>query len=205
MTTSYHHGDLRAALLARAEAVVEQDGVDALSLRALARDVGVSHAAPARHFRDRQALVDALAAAGFARMTQELAAASRPTATGPADVWDRLAAVARAYADFATSRPGLLSVMYASKHAEDADPALLEAGHACLQVVVDLVADGQADGSIADGDPVELSRVAFAAVHGVASLSTGGLLEDLPLDVALDRVVAVLVGGLRADRQRADR
>ena len=75
MTTarSYHHGNLRAALLERAEAVLAEGGE--LSLRELARQVGVSHAAPRRHFPDKQALLDALAMDGFERLGAELSAA----------------------------------------------------------------------------------------------------------------------------------
>ena len=62
---SYHHGDLRQALLAEATAMLEESGADGLSLRALARRVGVSHAAPGHHFADRNALLAELAADGF--------------------------------------------------------------------------------------------------------------------------------------------
>src|SRR5213592_1296667 len=69
---SYHHGNLRAALLEGAERMLAERGSGELSLRELAREVGVSHAAPRRHFPDRQALLDALAEAGFARLGSEL-------------------------------------------------------------------------------------------------------------------------------------
>src|SRR5262249_42865731 len=71
----YHHGRLRAALLTEAERVLREDGIEALSLRELARRAGVSHAAPRRHFTDRQALLDALAEAGFTRLADEMHAA----------------------------------------------------------------------------------------------------------------------------------
>src|SRR5277367_2560745 len=71
----YHHGNLRAALLDQAERTVRERGVQELSLRELARDVGVSHGAPRRHFADRQALLDALAEVGFTRLGAELRAA----------------------------------------------------------------------------------------------------------------------------------
>src|ERR1700748_988092 len=74
-TRPYHHGNLRAALLAQAEQPVRDRGLQALSLRELAREAGVSHAAPRRHFPDRQALLDALAQDGFDRLGRELSAA----------------------------------------------------------------------------------------------------------------------------------
>src|SRR2546423_10657820 len=87
----YHHGSLRAALLERAEQVVTERGVHALSLRELAREVGVSHGAPRRHFAGRQALLDALALEGFERLGRALRAAldgagdrfDAPPAAGP--------------------------------------------------------------------------------------------------------------------------
>src|SRR5215472_7707973 len=72
----YHHGNLRTALLDAAERTLRERGVQALSLRELAREVGVSHGAPRRHFPDRQSLLDALAGAGFERLGAELRAAA---------------------------------------------------------------------------------------------------------------------------------
>src|SRR5450631_3377520 len=72
----YHHGNLRTALLEQAERTVLERGVEALSLRELARETGVSHGAPRRHFADRQALLDALAEAGFQRLGAELRGAA---------------------------------------------------------------------------------------------------------------------------------
>ncbi len=73
----YHHGNLRTALLAEAERTVRERGVQDLSLRELAREVGVSHGAPRRHFPDSQSLLNALAESGFLRLGRELQAAAR--------------------------------------------------------------------------------------------------------------------------------
>lgn len=70
--STYHHGDLRAALLKAAARTLEKDGPDAISLRDLARSAEVSHNAPYRHFIDRRALLDALAEEGFALLAREL-------------------------------------------------------------------------------------------------------------------------------------
>src|ERR1700744_1571484 len=78
----YHHGHLRDTLLAEAERTLREQGVDQLSLRDLARQAGVSHAAPRRHFADRQALLDALAGAGFTRLADEVAAALEAAGAG---------------------------------------------------------------------------------------------------------------------------
>src|ERR1700689_1251189 len=111
----YHHGNLRTALLAQAALIVRERGVAELSLRELAREVGVSHGAPRRHFPDRQALLDALAEAGFARLGAELRSAVDGAGEGfPA----RLHATAAAYVHFATRDAALLELMFAGKHQE---------------------------------------------------------------------------------------
>ena len=95
----YHHGNLRAVLLAEAERTLQEEGIERLSLRDLARQAGVSHAAPRRHFADRQALLDALAAAGFLRLSDEIRAAIEEAG----DNYEaQLLAAATAYIRFAT-------------------------------------------------------------------------------------------------------
>src|SRR5512145_3325109 len=98
----YHHGELRQALLDAAAAVVEREGVEALSLRELARRLGVSHAAPAHHFADRAALLVELARDGYARFGEALAKA----AAAEPDPLERLREVGRAYVRFAIEHPG---------------------------------------------------------------------------------------------------
>src|ERR1700753_4331245 len=113
----YHHGNLRTELLAAAARPVRERGLGALSLRELAREAEVSHAAPRRHFADRQALLDALAEAGFERLRAELRAA----VDGAGDDFEaRLHATAAAHIRFATADPALLELMFAVKHREGA-------------------------------------------------------------------------------------
>jgi AcrR family transcriptional regulator len=95
----YHHGNLRTALLAEAERTLREQGIGQLTLRDLARQAGVSHAAPRRHFADRQALLDALAEAGFLRLGDELRAAIESAGD---DYETQLRAAATAYIRFAT-------------------------------------------------------------------------------------------------------
>src|SRR5438132_6802885 len=136
----YHHGNLHAALLAEAERTVRDRGVQALSLRELAREVGVSHGAPRRHFADRQALLDALAEAGFERLGAEL----RGAFDGAGEDFEaRLRATAAAYVRFATRDAALLELMFAGKHREQ---SLHEASARAFSVLLDLIEQGQADG-----------------------------------------------------------
>src|SRR3954464_10631940 len=101
----YHHGNLRSELLSCAERALSEGGLAQLSLRELARQVGVSHGAPRRHFADRQALLDALAEAGFARLGAEL----REAVDGAGEDYEaRLRAIAAAYIRFAVHDVALL-------------------------------------------------------------------------------------------------
>jgi AcrR family transcriptional regulator len=130
----YHHGELRKALLAEAAAVVERDGVGALSLRELARRLGVSHAAPAHHFADKAALLIELARDGFERFAAALDAAG---AEGR-DPLDRLRRIGDAYVRFAIEHPGRFRVMFGPELSDaGALPApLTEASDRSYQVVV---------------------------------------------------------------------
>ena len=108
---SYHHGDLRRALLTAAGKMLERDGPTGVSLRAAARRAGVSPAAPYRHFRGKEELLAALAVAGFdelARITTEVAA---PHAAEPLQ---KAYAICRAYVEFSVANPQLYRLMFSA-------------------------------------------------------------------------------------------
>src|SRR3989344_1685164 len=119
MTKPYHHGDLRAALLAAAEAIVNRDGVAGLTLRGVAREVGASHAAPKNHFDDLTGLLSELAAIGFTRFADRMQAAAAAQ-TAPAD---KLNAIGRAYVEFALAEPGLFQLMFRGERLGKTRPA----------------------------------------------------------------------------------
>ncbi|RVW04370.1 TetR/AcrR family transcriptional regulator [Rhodococcus xishaensis] len=175
----YHHGSLRQVLLTRAESTLEEDGVDGISLRRLAREAGVSHAAPSKHFRDRQALLDALVESGFRRLTEALEQAfdeAEPHARA------RLGALASAYVTFALTHRELLALMYSSKQAPGAAAAVVEAGRTPMDLTVRIVTEAQAAGDIGPGDPLHIALVAFATFHGVAAVAAGGMLYGASVD-----------------------
>jgi AcrR family transcriptional regulator len=153
---SYHHGDLRAALLARAEETLREKGAEALSLRELARDLGVSHAAPSRHFKDRRALLDALALTGFDQLTGLLATAAPAGGT----FRERLSAQAQACVDFAVRESAMMGVMFSRK---------LEARESDIEArAASATASATASPAAADpGSPAEtaIESAAYDAVH----------------------------------------
>ena len=190
----YHHGALREALLEQAERTLRERGADALSLRELAREVGVSHGAPRRHFPDRQALLDAVAEAGFDRLGAELRAA----ADGAGEEFEpRLRATAAAYVRFATRDPALLDLMFAGKHRETSG-ALHEAAENAFAVMLELIAQGQAEGALEPGEPERVGLVLFSTIQGIASLVSAGIVQPDQLEALVVDAIAHFLRGSRA-------
>lgn len=189
---TYHHGDLRRALLDAAWRLVAEKGLAALTLREVARAAGVSHAAPYHHFPTRTALLDALAEEGFAGLDRAMAEAKAgPAAGGPAEVGqtprpvdgaDVMVRIGRAYVDFACAHPEQLQVMFRPRHHESEGPpppALAEIGAQAYGHLADGVRVCQAQGLAPAGDPNELALSAWSLVHGFASLWGQGQLGAL--------------------------
>lgn len=161
----YHHGDLRRALLDSATAILEREGPSALSLRAVAREAGVSPAAPYHHFKDKDELLGAIAHQGFIRLKDAMAQAA---AAAP-DPRKKVAELGAAYVRFARSHPALYRVMYDSARAgaqlpgaEDPDSAF-----ALLRTAV-----AEAAGNHMSRLDVNLAAIAtWCAAHGLAELS----------------------------------
>jgi AcrR family transcriptional regulator len=169
----YHHGNLRAVLLAEAERTLREQGIDQLSLRDLARQAGVSHGAPRRHFADRQALLDALAEAGFLRLGDEMRAAI-DAASG--DYETQLRAAASAYVRFATEDAALLELMYAVKRGQHST-ALDDAFARLFITFDDFIRQGQQAGKLEPGDPDRVRLLLLAAIQGIAALVTTGSVD----------------------------
>jgi AcrR family transcriptional regulator len=170
---TYHHGDLRAALMTTAAAEIERIGYENLSLRELAASLGVSRAAPYRHFVDRRALLTALAAEGF----DKLAAIYRRASETGKSPEARLNASGRAYLAFADERPQLFRLMFASDlfNARPLDTTLTEAAGACYQVFESLVA---ATLDEPDDNAIKTATVALmSSTYGFALLRMGDRLR----------------------------
>jgi len=198
-TRPYHHGDLRAALLTRAEQTLRDKGPDALSLRELARDLGVSHAAPSRHFKDKQALLDALAVIGFERLGEIIARSQEHAGESFAE---RLDAMVRAYVGFATTNAALLDLMYSIKHGPQTSPALSAAHQRWSAQVVDLISAGQHRGEVRQGPVERVGLPVFATLHGYASMTVSGMLPPQLLGDEIDDVIAYIVRGSAAQNGR---
>lgn len=190
----YHHGDLRSALLQAAERTLESVGSQEVSLRELSRELGVSNTAPRRHFVNKQALLDALAVAGFERLGTIL---NRAMADRSEKFEIRITKLARAHVRFATKHPALLRLMFAAKHHPEATPELLEASYRALSAGPLTIEEGQAAGVVVAGDPERLALTVFAAVEGLVALSTNGQFGGVPLDKLAVEIVEQVIVGLR--------
>jgi len=177
---SYHHGDLKAAILGHAATLVAQRGADGLSLRELARAAGVSHAAPAHHFTDRRGLFTALATEGYRLLAMALTAA-RP----------KFIDAARAYVRFALDHPGHYEVMFDKSLYDEGDPDLMAATTAAgaeLNRGVGTLVDAHAK-----TDPDGAALAAWSLVHGFSLLWLNGAVDTTGDPVAtVERLAAIL-------------
>ena len=193
MSTTYHHGDLKAQLLAHARDHLELQGADTLSLREVARTIGVTHAAAYRHFADKNALLQALAVDGFDALKSACAQAIDAAPDAPLA---RLKACGAAYVRFGRTNPNMLRHMVGVV-AQPGSAGTTGASADVFGLLVQLVAEGQQAGAIRDGDTRAVAQACWALVHGLASLLAQGL-ADTPkrkpaqteafVDAAIDRL-----------------
>lgn len=172
--TPYHHGDLHEALLKAAERVLERDGLAGLTLRAVAREAGVSHAAPTHHFGDLTGLLSELAAIGF-RMFNVAMVAARASETHP---MMRAMATAKAYVAYAQAHPGMYSLMFRNERIDMTRPSLHEAASASFQGLANSAGAG------GEAETLSLEQAAVIArnwslVHGFTMLLLDGRLRDI--------------------------
>lgn len=174
----YHHGDLAEALLGAAERMLERHGVAGLTLRACAREAGVSHAAPAHHFADKDALLSALARRAFDRLGAFMERYAREAEPDPRAV---LPAMGVAYIDFALRHQGMYRLMFSIDARTSGDAGLASAAGAChgrLREAVAAALRGSRGQHPLDQDVDEAAALAWSVVHGFATLAIEGHLDD---------------------------
>jgi AcrR family transcriptional regulator len=168
----YHHGDLGPALVRASTDIIQESGASALSLRAVARRLGVSHAAPGHHFADKRALFAAVAARGFGELEQAMRAATEKAGSQPLA---RLEASGVAYVRFAAENPELFRLMVGRELYASDSLELKHAADTAFQVLVN-----EARSSLGDASEERLRLVTISAwslVHGLAMLWLDGRLK----------------------------
>jgi AcrR family transcriptional regulator len=197
----YHHGALRDALLEAAERVLERDGLSGLTLRAVAREAGVSHAAPTHHFRDLTGLVSELAAIGFRQFNAAMAAAS---AAGTSPV-EKAMARAKAYVAYAQAHPGMYGLMFRTERLDMSRPSLHEAASASFAGLAGAIGASRHEQIHEEALSLEQAAAiarAWSLVHGFTMLLLDDRLSDIlrrlpkgtDAETLLDAILKLTVG-----------
>ncbi len=188
MSNSYHHGDLKNALIQAGIEILSREGIEALSLRKVAKRAGVSHSAPYAHFADKQALVAAIAAEGYKKLYEALFAAQNPQD----DPLARLMATAHAYLQFALDEPDHFKITFSgSVETEQNYPEYVEQSKQCFGLVVTVVKACQSIGLFAANDTQLVAVSIWSCIHGfvqllLANQLPGALTSQIPIHALLD-------------------
>jgi AcrR family transcriptional regulator len=177
--TPYHHGALRDALLKAAETVLERDGLAGLTLRAVAREAGVSHAAPTHHFGDLTGLVSELAAIGFRQFNAAMVAAG---AAGGPSLMEKAMARAKAYVAYAQAHPGMYGLMFRTERLDMTRPSLHEAASASFAGLAGAIGASRHEQISEEALTLEQAAAiarAWSLVHGFTMLLLDHRLTDI--------------------------
>jgi AcrR family transcriptional regulator len=196
---AYHHKDLRNALIDEALAVLSSEGSGALTLRELARRLGVTHTAPYAHFADKAALLEAVADVGFERLATLLA-----NAGGSDDAAAALMAMGVAYLHFARENPNLYRLMFVDPElADDPDCQWSEGGERAFEALTGALARiGIPDGV----EPRDLGAAVWSMVHGVAMLDIDRRMDNKTIrdaEEVLRLGSGLVLAGLREGRGKS--
>lgn len=191
---TYHHGQLRNDLIDEAEALIVDTRTQSWSMREAARRLGVSQAAPYRHFTNKDALVDAVVVRGYSQLERQYVDALRDCAAGE----DRLAAVAMAYYHFAIAKPGLFALMFSSPRLHSTEEAV-----SSYSVFEGEIAAAQSRSDLPVASARDLAHVLWAAAHGVAELVNRGVFSHQHGTAIATKLVTSTVQGLAGNERSA--
>lgn len=172
---AYHHGHVREALLESVSRIIRKRGVAFVSIREVARDAHVSHAASAYHFGNKAGLLTAFAAQSFERMAHVVVAEMRKTPNASAP--DMLEALGRGYVRFAIDNPERFSVMFRSELFDEESIAFRASSDAAYALLETIVRRCHDEGWLQGRDLDAVTKSAWAVAHGLAALWTGGRLQ----------------------------
>lgn len=166
MKNNYHHGDLIHALAEKGREILEQEGVEKLSLRKIAAETGVSHTAPYRHFKDKTELLAKIAENGYI----ELYEAMQNCITDSGDSINHIKAIALEYVKLCTRIPETSKLMFSGIIIIKDHPDLKSAATDAYTLLADVIKRGQSDGEIKNGDIDKYTAAVWASIHGLSAL-----------------------------------
>ncbi|MBI5928731.1 MAG: TetR/AcrR family transcriptional regulator [Chloroflexi bacterium] len=176
MTDNYHHGDLKNALIQAGLAILSQEGVQALSLRKVAKHAGVSHAAPYSHFTDKQALIAAIATEGYKKLYEQVSAVA---VHYQADPRSQLIETAWAYVQFAIDTPDHFKITFSGIVEREHDyPDYVEQAQKNFALIVEVIESCQRQNILQQGDSELLMVSIWSGLHGLIHLLLGNQLPS---------------------------
>lgn len=198
--STYHHGDTRNALIAAAVATLQTEGIEALSLRKLAKQIGVSHNAPYMHFKDKEGLLVAVSEEGFRVLAERI-----NTAVETANkAWmERFQAGCWAYVEFIIEHTGHAQVMFRDYDREE-HPDIFTQGSATLELLSGVLQEGQQAGLVTKADGGQQAMLVWSMLHGVASILAARkvppyVVESYTARQITEHLLTALYVGLQAD------
>lgn len=193
----YHHGDLKEALVAESRKLISEQGVDAFKIADACRRLGVSTAAPYRHFPDREALLDAVCACAFCELAEELRAARLSQPKGSVE---SVLAMGRSYMNFVTRDPELFQLMWGSMREPKETLEAHEAGTSCFSELIGAIEDVCAAQGLDGAPTMDIALPLWACVQGLASLKMQNklkIIENANPDRAIEATVRAIFEGYR--------
>jgi len=189
--TPYHHGDLKNALIKAGTAILASEGLGGLSLRKVAKQAGVSHAAPYSHFRDKQALIAAISTEGFKQLFSQMESVRKAHQTNPETL---LVETAWAFVQFALNAPDRFKLMFSSVlEKEKAYPDFVEISQKNFRQVVEIVEICQGAEILKSGDSELIALSLWGTVHGFISLLLEGQISHTVLEKAPLKDILVFI------------
>ncbi|MEM7331862.1 MAG: TetR/AcrR family transcriptional regulator [Chloroflexota bacterium] len=200
---TYHHGDLRKALLEAATEMISEDGVDSVTIRALAQRVGVSRTAPYRHFKDKDELLTAVAIEGYERLAATMADVRHDQTL---DSVARLSRMGEAYVLFAVENATHYRLMVIDSSVQSrSTPAFREAALTARQQLVDIIKEGQQEGFVIDAPPQDIGNLLWSASHGLATLLINGQMRVKNVEATAKFMTEKMCYGLlKQDQETAE-
>ncbi|MFL7871169.1 MAG: TetR/AcrR family transcriptional regulator [Anaerolineales bacterium] len=190
--TPYHHGDLKNALIKAGTEILASEGLGGLSLRKVAKQAGVSHAAPYAHFKDKQALIAAISTEGFKQLHSQIESVKKTYQANPGSL---LIETAWAYVQFALNEPDRFKLMFSSALEKEKEyPDFVEISQKNFRQLVDIVEICQGANILKSGDSELIALSVWGTVHGFVSLLLEGqishsVLEKAPLKEILIDII----------------